>query len=274
MRDRFELARTLVDALKRRYDILQQMALADCFIPEEQIVFSKWFGSKRTSITFYHPFFLEDCMAGCWLIEIAKFDSEGRNYFKVQVGEKGIIYNCMYGVIKEVGIVAKKNFHEINLNTFMTTFKFLGEMKDTDTYNIFDILNRIFKELEISLKDVVQVSIPELFYFSEKELVGYTEIYPNAKLQYFKGNAEYISSLYTILKKANEDAISITLFSITLSVRIDSLKKTVPAEIIEKCLIEIELLNAFVDEFNQLYSKGEYRRCRKLIENRVINNMN
>lgn len=88
MRDRFELARTLVDALKRRYDILQQMALADCFIPEEQIVFSKWFGSKRTSITFYHPFFLEDCMAGCWLIEIAKFDSEGRNYFKVQVGEK------------------------------------------------------------------------------------------------------------------------------------------------------------------------------------------
>ena len=274
MRDRFELARTLVDALKRRYDILQQMALADCFIPEEQIVFSKWFGSKRTSITFYHPFFLEDCMAGCWLIEIAKFDSEGRNYFKVQVGEKGIIYNCMYGVIKEVGIVAKKNFHEINLNTFMTTFKFLGEMKDTDTYNIFDILNRIFKELEISLKDVVQVSIPELFYFSEKKLVGYTEIYPNAKLQYFKGNAEYISSPYTILKKANEDAISITLFSITLSVRIDSLKKTVPAEIIEKCLIEIELLNAVVDEFNQLYSKGEYRRCRKLIENRVINNMN
>lgn len=274
MRDRFELARTLVDALKRRYDILQQMALADCFIPEEQIVFSKWFGSKRTSITFYHPFFLEDCMAGCWLIEIAKFDSEGRNYFKVQVGEKGIIYNCMYGVIKEVGIVAKKNFHEINLNTFMTTFKFLGEMKDTDTYNIFDILNRIFKELEISLKDVVQVSIPELFYFSEKKLVGYTEIYPNAKLQYFKGNAGYISSPYTILKKANEDAISITLFSITLSVRIDSLKKTVPAEIIEKCLIEIELLNAFVDEFNQLYSKGEYRRCRKLIESRVINNMN
>ena len=274
MRDRFELARTLVDALKRRYDILQQMALVDCFIPEEQIVFSKWFGSKRTSITFYHPFFLEDCMAGCWLIEIAKFDSEGRNYFKVQVGEKGIIYNCMYGVIKEVGIVAKKNFHEINLNTFMTTFKFLGEMKDTDTYNIFDILNRIFKELEISLKDVVQVSIPELFYFSEKKLVGYTEIYPNAKLQYFKGNAEYISSPYTILKKANEDAISITLFSITLSVRIDSLKKTVPAEIIEKCLIEIELLNAFVDEFNQLYSKGEYRRCRKLIESRVINNMN
>ncbi len=274
MRDRFELARTLVDALKRRYDILQQMDLEDCFIPEEQIVFSKGFGSKRTSITFYHPFFLEDCMAGCWLIEIAKFDSEGRNYFKVQVGEKGIIYNCMYGVIKEVGIVAKKNFHEINLNTFMTTFKFLGEMKDTDTYNIFDMLNRIFKELEISLKDVVQVSIPELFYFSEKKLVGYTEIYPNAKLQYFKGNAGYISSPYTILKKANEDAISITLFSITLSGRIDSLKKTVPAEIIEKCLIEIELLNAFVDEFNQLYSKGEYQRCRKLIENRVINNMN
>lgn len=269
MRDRFELARTLVDALKRRYDILQQMTLADCFIPEEQIVFSKWFGSKRTSITFYHPFFLDNRIAGCRLIEIAKFDSEGRNYFKVQVGEKGVIYNCMYGVIREVGIVAKKNLHEIDLNTFMTTFKFLGEMKDTDTYNIFDILNRIFKELEISLKDVVQVSIPELFDFSEKELVGYTEIYPNAKLQYFKGNAGYISSPYTILKKANEDAISITL-----SGRIDSLKKTVPAEIIEKCLIEIELLNAFVDEFNQLYSKGEYRRCRKLIENRVINNMN
>ena len=269
MRDRFELARTLVDALKRRYDILQQMALADCFIPEEQIVFSKWFGSKRTSITFYHPFFLEDCMAGCWLIEIAKFDSEGRNYFKVQVGEKGIIYNCMYGVIREVGIVAKKNLHEIDLNTFMTTFKFLGEMKDTDTYNIFDILNRIFKELEISLKDVVQVSIPELFNFSEKGIMSYTEIYPNAKLQCCEGNAGYISSPYTILKEANEDAISITL-----SGRIDSLKKTVPAEIIEKCLIEIELLNAFVDEFNQLYSKGEYWRCRKLIENRVINNMN
>ena len=78
MRDRFELARTLIDALRRRFEILQHMAPVDCFVPEEKIIFSKWFGSEHTSITFYRPFFMSDCMAGCKLIEIAKFDSEGR----------------------------------------------------------------------------------------------------------------------------------------------------------------------------------------------------
>lgn len=269
MRDRFELARTLVDALKRRFEILQHMAPADCYVPEEKIVFSKWFGAERTSITFYHPFFLDDRMAGCRLIEIAEFDSEGRNYFKVQVGEKGVIYNCMYGVIREIGIVAKKNFHEVDLNTYMTTFKFLGEMKDTDAFNIFSILKRIFKDLEISLKGLVQVSIPNFFEISKDGIVSYTEIYPNAKLQCYKGDAGYISNPYTLIKKANDDAISFAL-----SGGIDDLKGTVPAEIIERCLIEIELLNAFVDEFNQLYAKGDYRSCTKLIENRVMNNMN
>ena len=74
MRDRFELARTLIDALRRRFEILQHMAPVDCFVPEEKIIFSKWFGSEQTSITFYRPFFMSDCMAGCKLIEIAKFD--------------------------------------------------------------------------------------------------------------------------------------------------------------------------------------------------------
>lgn len=127
MRDRFELARSLVDALKRRYDILQHMALADCFMPEEQIVFSKWFGSKRTSITFNRPFFLEDRMAGCRWIEIAKFDSVGRNHLKVQVGEKGVIYKSAHSVVSEIGIVAKRNFHDIDLNTFISTFEPIEE---------------------------------------------------------------------------------------------------------------------------------------------------
>lgn len=269
MRDRFELARTLIDALRRRFEILQHMAPVDCFVPEEKIIFSKWFGSEQTSITFYRPFFMSDCMAGCKLIEIAKFDSEGRNYFEVQIGEKGVIYNYTYGMVPKIGIVAKKNFHEINLYTYLTAFKFLEEMKDMDVFNIFSVLAHIFKDFEISLKDVVQIKIPGYFNFSEKGIENYTEKYQNFNLHWFSGNAEYISIPYSLHKKANEDIVSFTV-----SGEIDSLKKYVPAKIIEECLIEIELLNAFVDEFNQLYSKGEYRRCRKLIENRVINNMN
>lgn len=47
MRDRFELARTLIDALRRRFEILQHMAPVDCFVPEEKIIFPNGLDQSR-----------------------------------------------------------------------------------------------------------------------------------------------------------------------------------------------------------------------------------